>query len=292
VRFTSTAASTVTRCNLWVSDWECRTCLRFLRRGDDAELTNPAMLILNLGCGSKTSPDPKVVNIDWSILLRIRSNPLLRRFAPLLLNGYRLERFKAMPDNLMVHDIARGIPFADSSVDMVYHSHVLEHLDRGVASQFIRECARVLKPGGLIRIVVPDFERYCRNYLDHVALCEVEGASAIEQHDSLLEPLLSMSVRREAFGSSQQRPVRRFIENLLLGDARRRGQTHQWMYDRFNLTALLIDGGFLETKVQRFDTSGMEGWAGLGLDVNDVGGEYKPESLYMEARRSSLGTKG
>ncbi len=243
------------------------------------------MKILNLGCGTKTSPHSSVINIDWSILLRIRSNPMLRPLVPVLLNGERLRRFQTLPDNLMVHDLSRGIPFPDASVDIVYHSHVLEHLDRDTAHGFILECARVLRPGGLIRVVVPDFERYCRSYLDHVALCEKEGERVIDEHDSLFEPMLLMSVRREAHGTSQQRPLRRFIENLLLGDARKRGDTHQWMYDRFNLAALLQSNGFTNSCERSYDHSAFVDWSSLGLDMDESGKEYKPESLYMEATR-------
>lgn len=243
------------------------------------------MKILNLGCGTKTSHHPSVVNIDWSILLRIRSNPLLRVLATVLLSGDRLQRFNALPKNLVVHDLSRGIPFPDASVDVVYHSHVLEHLDRDVAHRFIRECARVLRPGGLIRVVVPDFERYCREYLDHIVLCEKEGGRVINEHDNLFEPLLLQSVRREAYGTSQQRPLRRIVENLLLGDARKRGETHQWMYDRFNLGVLLQCGGFENPVVRNFDQSAIADWNLLGLDMDEFGSEYKRESLYMEATR-------
>jgi SAM-dependent methyltransferase len=241
--------------------------------------------ILNLGCGTKTSPHPSVVNIDWSILLRIRSNPVLRALAPLLLNDDRLQRFRTLPDNLVVHDLSQGIPFPDNSVDMVYHSHVLEHLDRDVARGFVRECARVLRPGGLIRVVVPDFERYCRRYLEDVDRCEQLGGQAIQDHDKLFEPMLLMSVLREADGTSRQRPARRRVENWLLGDARKRGETHQWMYDRFNLAALLGSCGFVEPTVRRFDSSGLQDWHAFELDRDKSGSEYKPESLYMEATK-------
>ncbi|WP_211255003.1 class I SAM-dependent methyltransferase [Nevskia soli] len=247
------------------------------------------MKILNLGCGTKVSPHPDVVNIDWSILLRIRSNFLLRAVAPILLNGDRLRRFNSLPNNLMVHDLSRGIPFPANSVDVVYHSHVLEHLDRGIAKEFVAECARVLRPGGIIRIAVPDYERYCRTYLEHVELCAVDGGHAtIADHDALFEPLLKMSVLREAHGTSTQRPLRRFIENLLLGDARKRGETHQWMYDRFNLSWLLQSCGFIQPAVRTFDTSNIPDWLNLRLDCDDAGDEYKPESLYMEAVKVSM----
>lgn len=250
------------------------------------------MKILNLGCGTKTSPHPSVTNIDWSILLRIRSNPILKTLVPVILNDERRRRFQNLPENIKVHDLSRGIPFPDASVDVVYSSHVLEHLDREVAPRFIRECARVLRPGGLIRVVVPDYERYCRNYLDHVSLCEKAGGMVISEHDTLFEPMLLQSVRREAHGTSQQRSLRRYVENLLLGDARKRGETHQWMYDRFNLAALLEASGFTNPRVCSFDRSAIDDWRLLGLDMDDFGNEYKPESLYMEATKSLADREG
>lgn len=246
------------------------------------------MKILNLGCGSKASPHPDVVNIDWSVMLRIRTNPLLKGFAPLLLNDDRLRRFRALPDNVMVHDLSRGIPFPDASVDAVYHSHVLEHLDREIAGRFLSECARVLRPGGIIRIVVPDFERCCREYLKHIEACERDGERAVSEHDRYLEPILLQSVRREAHGTSQQRMARRAVENFLLGDARKRGETHQWMYDRFNLAQLLVESGFVSPSVCMFDASAIPGWSEIDLDRNGEGREYKPESLYMEALRALI----
>jgi hypothetical protein len=67
----------------------------------------------------------------------------------------------------MDHDLSKGIPFESDSVDAVCHSHVLEHLDRPVAGAFLKETLRVLKPGGIYRIVVPDFEFLCREDVMH-----------------------------------------------------------------------------------------------------------------------------
>jgi hypothetical protein len=58
-----------------------------------------------------------------------------------------------------------GIPAPSQSVDMVYHSHLLEHMDQEEGEDLIKECFRVLKPGGILRVVVPDLERICRDYL-------------------------------------------------------------------------------------------------------------------------------
>ena len=63
----------------------------------------------------------------------------------------------------------RMIP--DASLDMVYMSHVLEHVPRGQVLQTIKEMARVLKQGGVLRLSVPDF--------DHIVLLYQESGKNI-----------------------------------------------------------------------------------------------------------------
>jgi predicted SAM-dependent methyltransferase len=240
------------------------------------------MRLLNLGCGTKTSDRDGVVNIDWSVMLRLRKNPLPRTIVPLVLRGERLERYRALPDNIRVYNLAKGIPFESESVDAVYHSHTLEHLDRDVAEVLMREALRVLKPGGVHRIVVPDFELLCRNYVAHLDTSG-DDAAGEREHDEYVSALLEQSVRREAHGSSLQRPMRRRIENLLLGDARRRGETHQWMYDRINLRDKLLAAGYSDVRQMTYDTSLIPDWNEYGLDTDPEGQQYRPGSLYMDA---------
>jgi len=242
------------------------------------------MLILNLGCGTKVSDDPSVVNIDWSIMLRIRRNPVLRAAVPWLLKGERLRQFQALGNNIRVHDLSKGIPYADGSADSVYHSHTLEHLDRSIVAGVFAEARRVLRAGGIHRIVVPDLEQLGRDYVAHLDACAA-GQGDVRQHDVKVAAILEQCVRKEAHGSSLQTPLRRAIENTLLGDARARGHTHQWMWDRFNLRAALEDAGFIDVTVHTHQSSGIAGWQRLGLDTDETGAEYKPGSLYMEARK-------
>lgn len=54
------------------------------------------MKILNLGCGTKTCDSADVVNIDWSMYLRLKQNKILKRIAPLILSGERWEKFKML----------------------------------------------------------------------------------------------------------------------------------------------------------------------------------------------------
>lgn len=65
-------------------------------------------------------------------------------------------------------NVSEGIPADSQSVDMVYHSHLLEHLHQREGEDFIQECFRVLKPGGIMRVVVPDLERICKEYLSTI----------------------------------------------------------------------------------------------------------------------------
>ncbi len=244
----------------------------------------PIIKLLNLGCGYKASPSPEVINIDWSVALRFKKNPLLRQFAPLFFRGERWQRYRALPENILVHDLSRGLPFAENSAAAIYHSHLLEHLDQATAEIFLREIKRVLQPGGVVRIAVPDFEKLARAYLRHVEQCEHENG-ARRHHDQYLAAMIEQCVRREAAGTRQQSPVRRWLENLLLGDARRRGEIHQWMYDRINLGELLLRLGYKDPQTQKFNTSHIPRWNEYGLELNEAGGEYKPDSFYMEARK-------
>jgi hypothetical protein len=69
------------------------------------------MKILNLGCGTKVSNKPEVINVDWSIYLRLKKIKVFSLAVPLFLRGDRLEKFNSLSDNIMVHNLAKGIPF-------------------------------------------------------------------------------------------------------------------------------------------------------------------------------------
>ena len=106
---------------------------------------------LNLGCG--THFHPAWTNIDVSYV----------------------------SPHVQIHDVRKGLPFSDETFDVVYHSHLLEHLPREAALPFIKECYRVLRRGGIIRVAVPDLERIARLYLR--TLNKVLTADAESRYD-------------------------------------------------------------------------------------------------------------
>lgn len=238
------------------------------------------MKVLNLGCGYQTSD--RCINIDWSLPVRLKGSRVGRMVAPIVVTGERRVAYDAMSDNVVRHNLRKGIPAPDASVDGVYHSHLFEHLDRDVVPIFLAEVKRVLKPGGVHRIVVPDLEFETRRYLASLEEAAAGRATA-EEHQWNIFLLIDQMVRREAYGTSQRTGVRRWAENALLGDARKRGETHQWMWDRVSLPDALRTAGFKDAQVKSFDTSALTDWPGYLLDQDTEGNEYRPGSLYVEA---------
>ena len=61
-------------------------------------------------------------------------------------------------------DLRSGIPFPDGSAEAVFLEHVIEHFTLADDLDLLVECRRVLAPGGIVRLGVPDFGRYLESY--------------------------------------------------------------------------------------------------------------------------------
>ena len=114
-----------------------RNALRSLRRGKqvDAYLRTHDERKLQLGAGEH--PHEGWLNTD--------------------LHGYGR-------NDLVFLDVRKRFPLPDASFDLVYSEHMLEHLTYAEGQSCLRECLRVLKPGGVVRIATPSLERIARLY--------------------------------------------------------------------------------------------------------------------------------
>lgn len=63
-------------------------------------------------------------------------------------------------------NLLERLPLDDAEADVVYSSHFFEHIPRARVDHFCTECFRVTKPGGCIRLVMPDLDEMCRAYLE------------------------------------------------------------------------------------------------------------------------------
>lgn len=62
-------------------------------------------------------------------------------------------------------DATKGLPFEDAVVSGVYSEHFFEHLTQSEGLNFLRECRRVLVPGGLVRVAMPDLDEIIQRYI-------------------------------------------------------------------------------------------------------------------------------
>ncbi|MGC2855632.1 FkbM family methyltransferase [Novispirillum sp. DQ9] len=227
------------------------------------------------------------------------------------------------------HDIQTPLPLEDESCDAVYHSHVLEHLPRRHALAFLTECFRVVRPGGMLRVAVPDLEQICRAYLASLRGALRGGSEALARHEWMTIELLDQMVRDQSGGEMyrywMQDPMpaedfvyqrvgeeaREAISRARAGGAgkvpppfsaasspspadaatfRQSGEVHLWMYDRVSLLRLLEEAGFICARIRRASQSAIAGFASCGLETMPDGAVRKPDSLFMEAFRPSRPT--
>jgi predicted SAM-dependent methyltransferase len=65
----------------------------------------------------------------------------------------------------IVLDLRRQLPLPNSCADFCYSEHFLEHLTPEEGQVHLSEVYRILKPGGIYRVVVPDVIEFVRRYL-------------------------------------------------------------------------------------------------------------------------------
>ncbi len=73
-------------------------------------------------------------------------------------------------EGVVVDDVKSLSSFEADSVDLIYASHVLEHVYRHERLGVLKRWYEILKPEGILRVAVPDFENVVRLYNDGVSL--------------------------------------------------------------------------------------------------------------------------
>lgn len=156
-----------------------------------------------------------------------------------------------LPGVTCVFDSRTGLPFPDNSARAIFSEHFLEHIDYSTdAPRFLSGCARVLMPAGILRLVVPDAEKYLKAYLSP--------------------------------GWDEMRKLRRcdtFATKMeVLNEVFRQGIQHKFAYDYETLESLLLRCGFRQVKRKEYGQSDLDV---LGIDQQS----RAAESLYVEATK-------
>lgn len=179
------------------------------------------------GCGL-SCPDGWL-NFDASPRLRLEQLPFIGF-------GLQLSNRRLFPSKVRYGDIVKGLPVQDGSAVGVYCSHVLEHIDRQNVMVALRNTHRMLKSGGVFRLVVPDLQWRAQLYLSQAGSVDPFAAD-----DFLNKCHLGKS-----------RPADTTLERLreIFGNS-----AHRWMYDYALLQTLLADAGFVSIRRCRYGDS-------------------------------------
>lgn len=104
-------------------------------------------------------------------------------------------------EHVVFHDLLQPLPYPDNTFDAVYSSHVLEHLTPTDGERLVQQAFRVLKPGGIIRIAVPDLEAICREYLTQLdALSRDQSETNLKRYYWIKLELIDQMVRTQPGG--------------------------------------------------------------------------------------------
>jgi predicted SAM-dependent methyltransferase len=192
---------------------------------------------VNLGCGHVHPPG--WINIDNSnrawLVARL---PWLDR----LLTRVGVLKPTVFAPDIRIHNLSKPLPFRPNSVACIYAGEVWEHFEYPDAVRLTGECFRVLAPGGVLRLCVPDGPTFWMKYLE---LYEQEMAkprserSAQELRKQVGKYFREIYTRRRIFGSM--------------------GHTHKWQFDEVQFIELFESAGFVSVERMPFHKSRIPG---------------------------------
>jgi SAM-dependent methyltransferase len=174
------------------------------------------------------------------------------------------------------YDLARvGLTdFRTGSVSRIFCSHSLEHMPIESARRLVADCHRVLKPGGVLRLVLPDCEKFVRAWREGDKQFYLGNGFLTPHFQSEVDCLIHMGGNPESF----EKPSK---------------ITHYFFWDRYSLTWLLVLAGFRTIHDSAFgesvdpvlrQTAAMDEKTGMPLTGFD-NPFTKPISVYLEAVR-------
>lgn len=195
------------------------------RRKLDAYLKAHRVRRLHLGCGGRILPG--WLNSDACVSLR----KLFDEHSP-----------------LVQIDCTRQLRIADDSFDYVYSEHMHEHLDYQSGSALLSELFRVLRPGGKVRIAVPDLDFYVQMFGSERSYSEY--ASAFREQIWQTQGLSGAPLDKATF------------LNFLF-----RGSDHRYIYSREALSGQLTHAGFVNAQTCEPGQSDTPELRGLETDL-------------------------
>lgn len=197
---------------------------------------NNTLQKINLGCGP-VQPEGWI-NVDGSNRAWLATR---LGFLDRLLTNLRLLSPTEFGAKTTYARLEKKLPWPDNSVDAVYMGEVLEHFTRSMGQHLVQEIFRILRPGGIIRLRVPDNARFWENYLQ-------------DYHQVRKKP-------RDEWTTEHTRWIEMFFRDICVENRRfaSMGHYHKWMFDEVSLIKLLEEIGFKDVQRKPFLDSRLEG---------------------------------
>lgn len=178
-------------------------------------------LKINIGCGP-TGQIGGFDNLDNSPGVSLAKWRLLKwiLFTAKIINE---TQYKTNWNGVIKCDASKGLPYKDNSVDKIYSSHFLEHIPPHKGIFVIKECYRVLRDNGTMRLVVPDLLHHAEQYTKETKILMRASQLPSDRsiHDIFMNTVCGAYLSRKRYGAE-----------------------HAYMYDFPTLVAILKDAGF------------------------------------------------
>jgi predicted SAM-dependent methyltransferase len=159
-------------------------------------------------------------------------------------------------------DVRDPFPVEDGSFDYVFAEHLIEHLTRHEGAMMLRECFRVLRRGGRIRLSTPSLEAVL--------------ALGTDSPDATQRAYAEMSATRYQLGPNGT-ALAVILNNMM------RSWGHKFVYDRSTLEAALLDAGFTQLSWHALGQSEDAELRGLENEARMPPGLLAYETMTVEA---------
>jgi predicted SAM-dependent methyltransferase len=216
-------------------------------------MTAPASK-LHLGCGENVVEG--WINVDGSWNARLAKHPYLRKAVRILPILPKRQFDIPWSPNIFIHDVRKSLPFQDSTFTAIYASHLLEHLYLDEGQRLLGECFRVLSPGGVLRMVVPDLRALVLEYVSSDQPRQRDRADILVRRLLLRDP-----------HSPKGNLLYRLYNSLL------DFHSHKWMYDAQSLTMRFTEAGLVDVEEKQLNESRISGIASIEKPDRVLDGE-------------------
>lgn len=217
---------------------------------------------VHYGCGN--SVGTSCLNFDASLTLWVERIPII---------GWALHASVGggtpFPREVRYGNIVDKALVPDGTAKPMYASHVLEHLSLKETRLTLANTFRMLAPGGIIRLIVPDLRSRAEIYPEQVLAGDTEAASNC--------------MRYSLFGQ-EERP-RGLIRLIRLIRRAFSGSSDLWMWDVVAMRAELERTGFTAIREYQFGDAEDPAFAELEVRARFINTTLQRSECAMEARK-------